>query len=84
MRHLGTVQPLLIGVVYIAPFGSGGCPSDVEAWYERLESDVADARAIGKVLLAGDFNARVANKSVFCHQLAVSLISAWRMMITLL
>ena len=70
MRHLGTVQPFLIGVVYIAPFGSGGCPSDVdqhphEAWYERLESDVADARAVGKVLLAGDFNARVANKSDF-------------------
>ena len=65
MRYRGAVKPLLIGVVYIAPVGSGGCPSDVDAWYEKLESDVADARAIGTVLLAGDFNARVANKPDF-------------------
>ena len=56
------------GCCYIAPDGCGGCPSDVEGWFERLEEEITTARESGEVLVAGDFNARVSTLPDFCEE----------------
>ena len=56
------------GCCYIAPDGCGGCPSDVEGWFERLEGEITTARESGEVLVAGDFNARVSTLPDFCEE----------------
>ena len=44
---------------YIAPEKCPGCPSDVEGWFNTLEKDISEARRLGEVLVAGDFNAHI-------------------------
>ena len=52
--------PLYLGICYLSPARSGGCPNDVGSWFHRLSNDIVEARVLGRVILAGDFNARVA------------------------
>jgi len=49
-------QPVYLACCYLAPAGSEGCPSDVEAWYDALATEVTEARTLGKVVVAGDLN----------------------------
>ena len=49
---------LLVGLCYLPPKGSGGCPADLDGWWLRMADDVAAAEALGLIILAGDFNAR--------------------------
>lgn len=51
-------QPLYVCLCYLPPKHSGGCPADLESWWQRLGADVAAAAAWDWILLAGDFNAR--------------------------
>lgn len=59
LSQRGGERPLLIGVAYAAPTGSGGCPTNIEEWYRRLEEDVLAARSLGGVVLGCDANARI-------------------------
>ena len=52
---------LLLAACYLPPQGSGGCPTDLLAWFDNLTSDWAATSASGIPLLAGDFNARTAD-----------------------
>ena len=61
----GESLPIFLGFCYLPPAGSGGCPSDVGGWFQRLGEDATVARAIGDVLIAGDLNARVAEQPDF-------------------
>ena len=48
----------MLAVCYLPPAGSGGCPADLDAWWEELAVDWAAAEGQGLVLLGGDLNAR--------------------------
>jgi hypothetical protein len=63
--------PLMLGVCYLPPQGSGGCPTRgaLTEWFETLAEEVTEARGLGPVILAGDFNARVAEEPDFPDQL---------------
>ena len=58
--QLNEPEPMCIAVCYLPPSHSGGCPRDVGQWFRNLADDITDAQALGRVLVAGDFNARTA------------------------
>ena len=53
--------PLSLGVAYLPPRGSPGCPADVPAWWLGLDEEWARAEAVGAVLCGMDCNGRTSN-----------------------
>lgn len=61
-----------IAVCYLPPKNSGGYPSDqIESWFQQLAAEITEARREGMVLVAGDFNARVADDPDFPEQFRI-------------
>lgn len=50
-------QALFMAVCYLPPVRSGGCPQEVEEWWQKLQLEWAEAEGLGLPLLCGDFNA---------------------------
>jgi Reverse transcriptase (RNA-dependent DNA polymerase)/Endonuclease/Exonuclease/phosphatase family len=44
---------------YAAPKQCAGCPASIDKWFNTLENEISEARGLGEVLIAGDFNARI-------------------------
>ena len=55
--------PLMLGVAYLPPRGSGGCPADLDGHFLRWQLEVAEAEAEGPVLCGLDGNARVGSEA---------------------
>ena len=62
-------RPVLLACCYLPPAGSGGCPAGVDRWYDALAAEVTEARALGAVVVAGDFNSRIAARPDFPEEL---------------
>lgn len=56
----GLPGDLFLAVCYLPPPRCGGCPVDTAEWWDDLADEVAQAQALGLVLMAGDVNARTA------------------------
>ncbi|KAG7674239.1 hypothetical protein NADE_009177 [Nannochloris sp. 'desiccata'] len=50
---------------YVAPDKCTGRPKNEEEWFSKLEKEVSEAKDLGEVLVAGDFNARIGAASEF-------------------
>ena len=55
-------RPLMLGVGYLPPRDSGGCPADIDGYFLRWQLEVAEAEAEGPALLGIDGNARVGSE----------------------
>ncbi|KAG7674691.1 hypothetical protein KSW81_000332 [Nannochloris sp. 'desiccata'] len=50
---------------YVAPDNCTGRPKNEEEWFSKLEKEISEAKDLGEVLVAGDFNARIGAASEF-------------------